>query len=62
MLIGKAKEAFKEIVDSLVPKGLNLSFQFSYIQHDRSITNNNDYKTILVRDLDIWKKPTAVSI
>ncbi|CAN1507700.1 COG4930 Predicted ATP-dependent Lon-type protease [Spirosomataceae bacterium] len=51
-----AKEAFKEMIDSLEPVGVKLSFEFSDTQHDRSITLNNGWKIILGRGLDIWQK------
>lgn len=51
-----AKEAFGELIDSLAPIGIDLSYEFSDIQHDRSIELNNGWKIILGRGLDIWQK------
>ncbi len=51
-----AKEAFSEITDSLAPLGIDLSYEFNDVQHDRSIEMNNGWKIILGRGLDIWQK------
>lgn len=54
--VANAKEAFKEMIDSLEPNGIKLSFEFNDILHDRSITLNNGWTIILGRGLDIWQK------
>lgn len=51
-----AKLAFDEMVYSLSIQGLDLSYEFSEDQHDRSIEMNNGWKIILGRGLDIWQK------
>lgn len=54
-----AKEAFKEIYESLLDLGIDFSYEFSESQHDRSIEMNNGWKIILGRGLDIWQKTTG---
>lgn len=54
--IENAKLAFTEIIDSLSNSGIDLSYEFSDVQHDRSIEMNNGWKIILGRGLDIWQK------
>jgi len=54
--IENAKLAFAEMIDSLSNSGIDLSYEFSEIQHDRSIEMNNGWKIILGRGLDIWQK------
>lgn len=51
-----AKEAFKEITDSLEPLGIFFSFEFEDTIHDRSIELNNGWKIVLGRGLDIFQK------
>ena len=51
-----AKDAFKEIYESLLDLGIDFSYEFSETQHDRSIEMNNGWKIILGRGLDIWQK------
>ncbi|MBB6610492.1 BREX system Lon protease-like protein BrxL [Pontibacter sp. Tf4] len=51
-----AKEAFKEIIDSLEPSGIFFSFEFDENIHDRSIELNNGWKIVLGRGLDIFQK------
>jgi ATP-dependent Lon protease len=51
-----AKEAFKEIYESLLDLGIDFSYQFSESLHDRSIEMNNGWKIVLGRGLDIWQK------
>jgi ATP-dependent Lon protease len=51
-----AKEAFKEIYESLIDLGIDFSYEFNEVQHDRSIEMNNGWKIILGRGLDIWQK------
>lgn len=52
----KAKEAFKEISDSLEPLGIFFSYEFDENIHDRSIDLNNNWKIVLSRGLDIFQK------
>ena len=54
--IENAKQAFTEITDTLSNMGIDFSYEFSEIQHDRSIEMNNGWKIILGRGLDIWQK------
>ncbi len=54
--IENAKLAFTEMIDSLSNSGVELSYEFSESQHDRSIEMNNGWKIILGRGLDIWQK------
>ncbi|MCC9138789.1 BREX system Lon protease-like protein BrxL [Pontibacter silvestris] len=51
-----AREAFKEIIDSLEPSGIFFSFEFDENIHDRSIELNNGWKIVLGRGLDIFQK------
>jgi len=54
--IENAKLAFTEMIDSLSNSGIDLSYEFSEVQHDRSIEMNNGWKIIIGRGLDIWQK------
>lgn len=54
--IENAKQAFTEIIDSLSNTGIDLTYEFSDIQHDRNMEMNNGWKIILGRGLDIWQK------
>ena len=54
--IENSKLAFTEMIDSLSNSGVELSYEFSESQHDRSIEMNNGWKIILGRGLDIWQK------
>lgn len=54
--IENAKQSFIEIIDSLSSTGIDLTYEFSDIQHDRNIEMNNGWKIILGRGLDIWQK------
>lgn len=54
--IENAKEGFAELIESLASLDIDLSYEFSEIQHDRSIELNNGWKIILGRGLDIWQK------
>jgi len=51
-----AKQSFSEIISSLTDIGIDMSYEFSEAQHDRSIEMNNGWKIILGRGLDIWQK------
>lgn len=57
--IENAKEAFTELIESMVSLGIDLSYEFSDVQHDRSIEMDNGWKIILGRGLDIWQKTTG---
>jgi len=54
-----AKQAFSEITDSLLNMGIEFSYEFSEVQHDRSIEMNNGWKIMLGRGLDIWQKTSG---
>ncbi len=54
--IENSKESFTELIDSLTPLGIDLSYEFSEIQHDRNIEMDNGWKIILGRGLDFWQK------
>lgn len=54
--IENARGAFAELIDSLIPLGIDLSYEFSDVLHDRSIEMDNGWKIILGRGLDIWQK------
>lgn len=57
--IENAKLAFTEIIDSLANLGIDMSYEFSEVQHDRNIEMNNGWKIILGRGLDIWQKTSG---
>jgi ATP-dependent Lon protease len=57
--IENAKEAFSELIESLLPLGIDLSYTFDDTQHDRSIEMDNGWKIILGRGLDIWQKTSG---
>jgi ATP-dependent Lon protease len=57
--IENAKGAFSEIIDSVSSLGIDLSYEFSDVLHDRSIEMNNGWKIILGRGLDIWQKTSG---
>lgn len=57
--IENAKGAFTEIIDSVSPLGIDLSYEFNDTLHDRSIEMNNGWKIILGRGLDIWQKTSG---
>lgn len=57
--IENAKEAFTELIESLLPLGIDLSYTFDDTQHDRSIEMDNGWKIILGRGLDIWQKTSG---
>lgn len=51
-----AKQAFSEMQDSLEQLGIQFSYEFNDVQHDRSIEVNNGWKIVLGRGLDIYQK------
>lgn len=57
--IANAKESFSELIDSLTSLGIDLSYEFSNVQHDRSIEMDNGWKIILGRGLDLWQKTSG---
>lgn len=57
--IEDAKEAFKDIRDSLEPLGVFFSFEFDENIHDRSIELDNGWKIVLGRGLDIYQKTNS---
>jgi ATP-dependent Lon protease len=57
--IEEAKEAFKDIRDSLEPLGVFFSFEFDDNIHDRSIELDNGWKIVLGRGLDIFQKTNS---
>ena len=54
--IANAREAFREITDTLEPSGIIFTFEFDENSHDRSIELNNGWKIVLGRGLDIFQK------
>lgn len=54
--IENARDAFREIADTLEPVGIQFTFEFSDNIHDRDITLNNGWKILLGRGLDIYQK------
>jgi ATP-dependent Lon protease len=57
--IQNARDAFRDMADSLEPLGIFLNFEFNDKIHDRSIDLNNGWKIILGRGLDIWQKTSG---
>jgi len=57
--IENAKEAFKEMSDSLENLGIFFTYEFDENIHDRSIQIDNGWKIILGRGLDIFQKTTG---
>lgn len=51
-----AREAFKEMTETLEPMGVYFTFEFDENIHDRSIELDNGWKIILGRGLDIYQK------
>lgn len=49
-------EALADMMDSLEPIGIHLTYEFDESLHDRSITLNNGWKIVLGRGLDIFQK------
>ena len=54
-----AKQGFSELADSLSDLGIEFTYEFNDIQHDRCIEMNNGWKIILGRGLDIWQKTSG---
>ncbi len=57
--VENAREAFREMADSLEPLGIYFNFEFDDSIHDRSIELNNGWKIVLGRGLDIWQKTSG---
>lgn len=57
--IESSRKSFIELADSLADIGIEFTFEFNEIQHDRSIEMNNGWKIILGRGLDIWQKTSG---
>lgn len=57
--VENARDAFREMAESLKPLGIFLNFEFNESIHDRSIELNNGWKIILGRGLDIWQKTSG---
>lgn len=54
-----ARDAFRDMADSLEPLGIFFNFEFDERIHDRSIELNNGWKIVLGRGLDIWQKTSG---
>lgn len=54
--IENAREAFRQIAESLEPLGIFFTYEFDNYIHDRSINLNNGWKIVLGRGLDIFQK------
>ena len=54
--IQESKDAFQSMTYSMESVGINFTYEFNEIIHDRSIVLNNGWKIILGRGLDIWQK------
>jgi ATP-dependent Lon protease len=57
--VENARDAFRDMSDSLEPLGIFFNFEFDDTIHDRSIELNNGWKIILGRGLDIWQKTSG---
>lgn len=57
--VENARDAFRDIADSLDPLGIFFNFEFDERIHDRSIELNNGWKIVLGRGLDIWQKTSG---
>jgi ATP-dependent Lon protease len=57
--VENARDAFRDMADSLEPLGIMLNFEFDEDIHDRSIELNNGWKILLGRGLDIWQKTSG---
>jgi len=54
--IENAREAFRQMAESLEPLGILFTYEFDNNIHDRSINLNNGWKIVLGRGLDIFQK------
>jgi ATP-dependent Lon protease len=57
--VENARDAFRNMADSLEPLGIFLNFEFDENIHDRSMELNNGWKIVLGRGLDIWQKTSG---
>jgi len=57
--VENARDAFRDMADSLEPLGIFLNFEFDENIHDRSMELNNGWKILLGRGLDIWQKTSG---
>ncbi len=57
--VENARDAFRDMSESLEPLGIYFNFEFDDTIHDRSIELNNGWKIILGRGLDIWRKTSG---
>jgi ATP-dependent Lon protease len=57
--VENARDAFREMAESLEPLGIFFNFEFDEKIHDRSIELNNGWKIVLGRGLDIWQKTSG---
>jgi ATP-dependent Lon protease len=57
--VENARDAFREMTESLEPLGIFFNFEFDERIHDRSINLNNGWKIVLGRGLDIWQKTSG---
>lgn len=57
--VENARDAFREMSESLEPLGIFFNFEFNETIHDRSIELNNGWKILLGRGLDIWQKTSG---
>lgn len=54
--IENAREAFRQMAESLEPLGIIFTYEFDNNIHDRSINLDNGWKIVLGRGLDIFQK------
>ncbi len=54
--IENAREAFRQMAESLAPLGILFTYEFDSNIHDRSIDLDNGWKIVLGRGLDIFQK------
>lgn len=57
--VENARDAFRDMAESLEPLGIFFNFEFDETIHDRSIELNNGWKILLGRGLDIWQKTSG---
>jgi ATP-dependent Lon protease len=57
--VENARDAFRDMSDSLEPLGIFFNFEFDDTIHDRSIELDNGWKIVLGRGLDIWQKTSG---
>ena len=52
----ESESSFMELIDSLIPLGINLTYEFDSSKHDRSVEINDRWKILPGRGLDIFQK------